>query len=187
MNAPLPLNRSRGRRRVRWWWIVGGLGLVLAVGVLWPSIAWWRLPPGIKQDIRAGMAARDIRDPRERLEVYLETRYGSLEDAGNRQDAFLDFFNVEHIDALQLMVRHSPADQRQANIDAMTKWLQRYRETMTPQEKAALRQRFEQAGGRQLLMQARGHYNRQDVYYRGQTAPVISELLKTIHSLEFRE
>jgi hypothetical protein len=92
----------------------------------------------------------------------------------------VDFFNIEHIKALQLMVRHSPEDQRRANILAMAKWVSSYRESLTAPELAALNARFQTPEGRAMLRQATAQYNSQDVQYRGQTAPVISQLLKTI-------
>lgn len=54
-------------------------------------------------DIRAGLAAHAIQDPDARLLRYLEARYGSMDDPAHRQDAFLDFFNLDHIKGLQLL------------------------------------------------------------------------------------
>ncbi len=140
------------------------------------------LPPELMQDIRAGIAARNIPDADERFEKYLELRYGPQSDPANRQKVFLDFFNLDHIRALQLMVKHSPENQRQANIDATAKWVEKYRESLTPQQRADLSARL-QSPGQTMLQQATAQYNSQDVQYRGQTAPVISQLLQTIASL----
>ena len=65
------------------------------------------------KDVRAGIAARHIADPDARLAKYLEGRYGSMDDPANRRKVFLDFFDVEHIKALQLLVRHSPEEHPQ--------------------------------------------------------------------------
>jgi len=132
------------------------------------------------QDIRAGIAARDIKDPDQRFEKYLEGRYGPQSDHANREKAFLDFFNVEHIRAMQFLVKHSPADKRQANIDASARWVAQFRQSLTPEQRADLGARLEAGGGNSMLAQATAQYNTQDVYYRGQTVSVISELLKTI-------
>ena len=72
---------------------------------------------GILQGIfRAGLAARPIKDPDARLHKYLEERYGPMSDADNRQKAFLDYFNVDHIKALQLMVKHDPEAQHPGSV-----------------------------------------------------------------------
>lgn len=143
-----------------------------------------RIPPEWIADIRAGMAARNEKDADGRLNRYLENRYGSQSDPTNREKVFVDFFNVEHIKALQLMVRHSPEAQRQDNINSMAEWVVDYRESLSEADRARLREQFGTDAGRVMLRQATAAYNVQDVRYRGQTAPVISELLKTIHSLQ---
>ena len=143
-----------------------------------------RLPPELMQDVRAGIAARHISDPDQRFEKFLEGRYGPLTDPANRQKAFLDFFNIDHIRAMQLMVKHSPENMRQANIDASAKWVEHYRQSLSAQERADLSGRLQSPEGRSMLQKATAQYNSQDVQYRGQTAPVISQLLKTIGSLQ---
>jgi hypothetical protein len=139
-----------------------------------------KLPPELMQDIRAGIAARNLPDADQRFEKYLAGRYGPQTDPANRQKAFLDFFNPEHIRAMQLLVKHSPPSQRQANINASAKWVEHYRESLTPAERASLRERLQSPAGQAMLRQATAQYNQQDVYYRGETAPVISQLLTTI-------
>ncbi len=158
---------------------------VLAVmgGVLFLAVR-RHIPPELMSDLRAGMAARGVRDPDQRLRQYLEHRYGPLEEPAHRKEAFLDFFNLDHIKALQLMVKHSPEAQRAANIQAMANWVASYRESLSPEERAELRAVFATPEGQVRLRQATAQYNSQDVYYRGQTAGVISELLNTIHSVQ---
>ncbi len=143
-----------------------------------------RLPPELSKDIRAGLAARRIQDADARFEKYLEVRYGPMSDPLNQQKAFLDYFNVEHIKALQLLVKHSPEAQRPQNIAAAARWVENYRESLTPDDRAALRARLHTPAGVEMLRRATAQYNSQDVHYRGQTAPVISQLLKTISSLQ---
>lgn len=143
-----------------------------------------RLPPEFSKDIRAGLAARRIQDPDARFEKYLEGRYGPMSDPLNQQKAFLDYFNVEHIKALQLLVKHSPEAQRPQNIAAAARWVENYRESLTLEDRAALRAKLQTPAGVEMLRRATAQYNSQDVHYRGQTAPVISQLLKTIHSLQ---
>ena len=173
-------------KRKRIFWRAAGIVLgVLVVGgaVLVYSVS-RRLPPEIMKDIRAGIAAREIPDAEQRLNKYLEVRYGSLTEPSNRDKVFVDFFNIEHIKALHLMVRHSPESQRQSNILAMADWVKSYRESLSPAQRAALNARFQTPEGRAMLRQATAQYNSQDVQYRGQTAPVISQLLKTINSTQ---
>ena len=143
-----------------------------------------RLPPELLKDIRAGIAARNISDADERFRKYLETRYGPQTDYANREKAFLDFFNVDHIRALQLMVKHSPDGQRQANIDATAKWVQQYRDSLSPQQRAGLSAQLQTPEGQSMLRKATAQYNSQDVQYRGQTAPVIAQLLTTIATVQ---
>jgi hypothetical protein len=66
----------------------------------------------------------------------------------------------------------------------MADWVKDYRESLSPAQRAALNARFQTPEGRAMLRQATAQYNSQDVQYRGQTAPVISQLLKTINSTQ---
>jgi len=170
----------------RFFWRVTGITiLVLTVaGAFVVHRLRHRLPPELMQDIRAGVAARNIADPDQRFQKYLEGRYGPMTDSANRQKAFLDFFNVDHIRALQLLVKHTPENLRQANINASAKWVEQYRQSLTASERADLTARLQLPAGRLMLQQATAQYNSQDVEYRGQTAPVISQLLKTISRLQ---
>jgi hypothetical protein len=164
------------------------MGIVVLFIMLAVAVAAYRLhrrlPPELMQDIRAGIAARNVSDADERFGKYLEERYGSMSDPANREKAFLDYFNVDHIRALQLLVKHSPDSQRQANINASAKWVQQYRESLTPQERAELSARLQSPEGQAMLRSATAQYNSQDVQYRGQTAQVLSQLLKTIASVQ---
>lgn len=148
----------------------------------------WRvrqaIPAGILADVRAGAAARHIADPDARLRKYLEGRYGSLDDAENRRKAFLDFFDLQHIQALQFLVKHAPEQRRQESIDAMARWLASYRESLSAEEQADLKARLGTDEGQAMLKRATAQYNSQDVQYRGSTAGVISELLRTIHHVQ---
>ncbi|HEU5123227.1 MAG TPA: hypothetical protein VFW05_04090 [Verrucomicrobiae bacterium] len=171
--------------RRRGWRIAGVVALLLiTVAAIFIVRLRQRLPPGMMKDVRAGIAARHIADPDARLAKYLEGRYGSMDDPANRRKVFLDFFDVEHIKALQLLVRHSPEEHRKESILAMSRWVEQYRQSLTPQERADLRQQFSGDQGRAMLHQATAQYNSQGVEYRGQTAPVISQLLKTLNSVQ---
>jgi len=167
----------QGKAKLRGiFWRVAGITIVVlaVVGAVVAYRIRQRLPPELMQDIRAGIAARNVPNADQRFQKYLEGRYGPQTDPANQQKAFLDFFNVDHIRALQLMVKHSPESQRQANINASAKWVEQYRQSLSAQSPA----------GRSMLQKATAQYNAQDVQYRGQTAPVISQLLKTISSLQ---
>ncbi len=177
--------QAKTRSRGVFWRVAGITIAVLAVvGAVVAYRIRQRLPPELMQDIRAGIAARNAPDADARFQKYLEGRYGSQADPANQQKAFLDFFNVDHIRALQLMVKHSPESQRQANINASAKWVEQYRQSLSPQARADLSVRLQSPAGRAMLQKATAQYNSQDVQYRGQTAPVISQLLKTIGSLQ---
>lgn len=158
--------------------------ILAAVGAgLWVR-ALRRYPPKeLMKDVRAGLAARHVREPQARVETFLEARYGSLSDPANRQKAFLDFFNVEHIRGLNFLVSHTPAEQKQANTQAMAQWIAHYRATMSPEERAALQAQLNSEAGRAMLRQATGQFQSQDVYYRGAQRAVIAELMTTLASL----
>lgn len=164
------------------------LGIMLVAILVIGAVLFYRirrqLPPELMQDIRAGIAARNIPDADQRFQKYLEGRYGSQTEYTNREKAFLDFFNIDHIRALQLMVKHSPESQRQANIAATAKWVEQYRKSLSPEQRAELTARLQTSDGQNMLRKATAQYNSQDVRYRGQTAAVISQLLTTIAILQ---
>jgi len=143
-----------------------------------------RLPAELMQDIRAGIASRDITDPKRRFEKFLEGRYGSQNDPVNQRNAFLGFFDKDHIKAMQFLVKHSAENQRQANINAAANWVQQYREGLTTQQRAELASSLLSPEGREAFKQGIALYNSQDVYYRDQSQPVASQLLKTIANLK---
>lgn len=173
-------------RRAKFWWLLGLSGCLIFACAAFVGLRILRHspPPGVMKDIRAGLAARHIADPDARLLTYMEERYGSMSDPAHRQEAFLDFFNVEHIRTLQLLVKHSPQARRQENIDAMARWIAAYRASLTSEERSALNARFQSGANDSLLKRATAQYNSQDVRYRGSTAPVISELLRTLREIE---
>ena len=171
---------------LKWAAVAASVGLVLVI-LAGLRLLEHRPPRGLMKDIRAGIAARDIEDPDLRLRKYLEGRYGSMDDPAHREAAFLDFFNLDHIKALQLLVRHSPEAHRQASIDAMARWLASYRAGLTAEERAALGARFQSGDGPAMLRRATAQYNCQDVRYRGSTVAVISELLRTVRECEARQ
>ena len=179
MRVPTPERTWSGKRKAALVLIVTLVFLVGAALWLRPGIPDYALP-----DIRAGLAARPIADPDQRLQKYLEARYGPLNDPATREKVFLDFFNVEHIKALQWLVQHVPDNRKAESIHAMARWVESYRNSLTPAERQALQQKFATDDGRAMLRRATAQYNSQDVEYRGQTAVVISQLLKTIHTAQ---
>jgi hypothetical protein len=167
-------------RKVLW---VGAVGtLIVALGVTFWIRTFHRYTPlEVVQDIRAGLAARHAPQPVER---FLELRYGPLTEPANRQKAFLDFFNVGHIEGLHIIVTHMQDEERQTNIAAMARWVAEYRRTMSAKEKQALNARLSTAEGRRMLRQATAQYLRQDVHYRAATAGVITELMTTVVAVQ---
>ncbi|MFO1513815.1 MAG: hypothetical protein U1F83_13005 [Verrucomicrobiota bacterium] len=162
-----------------------GLVALMAIAVIGYLKMFRGYPPQeLMQDIKAGVAVLEIKDADTRFAKYLEGRYGPMSEAANREKAFLDFFNPEHIRALQFMVAHSPQEQRRENISATARWVAQFRAQMTAAERAALREKLKSDSGHVMLKRATAQYNAQDIYYRGDTAPVISELLRTIHEVQ---
>ena len=148
--------------------------LVTAAGVHYLRT---HIPKEIIPDIRAAISARDIADPDARFKKYLESRYGSMDVPANRERAFEDFFNRDHITAMQLIVKHSPPDQRRANIRATANWLGNYRRNMSRQEAADLSNYFQSDEGRAALQGATAQFMNQDAEYRSATTPVINQLM----------
>jgi hypothetical protein len=158
------------------------LGILLGLGVWWWVARFHNYTPAeVVQDIRAGIAARKAPEPVER---FLELRYGPLTEAENRRKAFLDFFNVGHIEGLQLLVAHMEPGERRTNVAAMATWVRNYRQTLSPADKAALAARFKTDGGRRMLQRATAQYLAQDVRYRAETSVVITELMATIAEVQ---
>jgi hypothetical protein len=174
--------RRRITRILLW---TGGIGVVLVVAgaVFWIRTFHHYPPKEIMKDVRAGLAARHIREPQARVETFLESRYGPLTDPANRETAFLGFFDVDHINGLTFIVSHTPAAQKQANTQAMADWIANYRATMSSEERAALQSHLNSASGQAMLQRATAQYQRQDVYFRANQKPVIAELMTTLAEL----
>jgi hypothetical protein len=179
-HRPQGPNRRSGIKVVVWIAVIG-LAL-LALG----TAAWVRrfhryTPAEVVQDLRAGVAARHAPRPVER---FLELRYGPLTEATNRQKAFLDFFNVGHIEGLQIITRRMVPPQRQSNVTAMAQWIADYRQGLSPEEKASLAGYLQSEDGRLTLKRATAQYLSQDVHYRAATASVIKELMTTLAEVQ---
>ena len=159
------------------------MGLVLAA----LAVTWWvrrfprYTPVEVVQDLQAAVAVRNDQQPVER---FLELRYGPLSEPANRQKAFLDFFNVGHIEGLQIITSRMQEGQRQTNVAAMARWVANYRRTMSPEEKQELQVKLSSDEGRKMLRQATAQYLKQDVHYRNATAPVITELMTTLTAIQ---
>jgi hypothetical protein len=138
-------------------------------------------PEEVMLDIRAGIAVRNEPQP---LEPFLELRYGPMTDPANRRKAFLNFFNPEHIQGMNLLVSHMPAAKRQANINATAEWIARYRKNMTPEEKQSLGNYLRTKDAARTLQQATAEYLSQDVHYRAASAAVIAELMTTLAEVQ---
>ena len=176
----MTIRMQRRTKKIIW---VGTIGLLLiALGTgLWVRHFHRYTPVEAVKDLRAAAAVRNAPQPVER---FLELRYGSQTEPQNRQAAFLDFFNVGHIQGLQLITSHMPPGQRQTNIAAMAQWIAEYRKSMTPAEKEALRAHLCSEAGHARIQKATAQYLGQDVRYRAATAPVITELMTTLTTVQ---
>lgn len=162
---------------------MGGTALVLAAAavVLWIRHFHDYTPAEVALDIRAAVASRDAPKPVER---FLEVRYGPLTEPANRQKAFVDFFNVGHIEGLHVLVQRMPPEWRAGSIASMAQWVADYRRTLSAEEKASLRAYFQTDRGRTTLQEATAKYLSHDIHYRAATAPVIEELMATLAEIE---
>jgi hypothetical protein len=163
-------------RKVLW---VCAAGIVLAALAVtcWTRRFQSYTPIEALHDLQAAAQVRDAPRPVER---FLELRYGPMTDPANRQKAFLDFFNVGHIQGLNLLASALPNEQRQSNVTAMAQWVANYRTTMTPDEKAALAAYATSPVGRATLQRATLQYMQQDVRFRASTLRVTEEVMTTL-------
>jgi len=169
------------KRKVVLWLGVTGFALIALAVIFWLRTFRGYTPVEVVLDVRAGLQAQHAPQPVER---FLEIRYGPLSEPANRQRAFLDFFNVGHIQGLQIITSHMKGMQQQTNIAAMAQWVANYRRTMSPEERQALNAYFGSEAGRLALRRATAKYLGQNVYYRAATAPVITELMTTVSSVQ---
>lgn len=164
--------------------LLGGIGslLLLVAGAgLW---LWRTHRPELKTviaDLKAGAMARNAPQP---LERFMELRYGPMDQPENRRKAFLQFFDLAHMEGMYRLVGHMKEGQRQTNIAATARWIADYRQTMSTEEKATLAAYLNSDAGRGVLQQATAKYLARDVDYRGATAPVIAELMTTLATLQ---
>jgi hypothetical protein len=163
------------------WTAITGLLLVGVGAIFWVRRFHHYTPVEAIKDLRAAAAVGYSEKPVER---FLELRYGNLTDPANRQKAFLDFFNMGHIEGLYILVERTDPSYRQTSINGMAQWVADYRRTMSPEEKAALKSYAQSAAGRATIREATSYYLGQDVRYRVATAGVISELLKTLAEVQ---
>jgi hypothetical protein len=155
--------------------------LLVAGGVLWVRRFHRYTPAEAVQDLRAAALARYSPRPVER---FLEVRYGPLTEPANRQKAFLDFFNVGHIEGLYIIVGRMGGAYREARIASMAEWIAEYRSTMSPEEMESLRASISSEAGRATLQQATAAYLQKDVRFRAATASVIAELMATLAAVQ---
>jgi hypothetical protein len=159
------------------------LALIGAGSVFWARTFGHYSPREVFKDVRAGLAAKDIQQPKARVEAFLTARYGPLTEPANRQRAFLDLFNVEHTKALDLISGHTPASQKEADTRAMAEWVAQYRKTMSKAERAALRTCVNSESGKSMLKRSSAHYMAQEESVRNAQKPVMMELTATLTSL----
>jgi hypothetical protein len=163
--------------------VLGMVVLLGAGGLLWSRTFGHYSPREVFKDIRAGLAAKNIPQPKARVETFLAARYGPLTDPANRQRAFLDLFNVEHAKGLDFITRHTSASQKAADTQAMADWIAHYRKAMSKEERAALRACVNSESGRTMLQRSTAYYMAQDESVRKAQKPVMTELTTTVASL----
>lgn len=166
------------RRTKKVVWIGAGLLLTVVLGAsFWGRRFHDYTPAAALRDLRAAAGAEHAPRPVDR---YLELRYGPMTEPANRQRAFLDFFDIGHIEGLYLIVGYMGGEQKRTNIAAMAQWIADYRRTMSPQEKTTLGAYLGSDAGRATLRRATAQYLQKDVRFRAETAGVIEELMTTL-------
>lgn len=170
--------KRSGIKRLFW----AGAGLLLIMGA---CLALWTLrfptytPLAVAQDVRAASQAGSV-------EEFLELRYGPLTEPTNRQKAFLDFFNPDHLEGLYRIVSLLDGERKDAVVTAMSAWIADYRRGLTSKERETLRAYINSDAGRATIQKAAAAYLREDVAYRAATAPVVAELMATLVALQER-
>lgn len=155
---------------------------VVAALAFWWSHRWGHyLPSDAYRDVVAAMQVGDTKRPVER---FLEIRYGAMDNAQNRQKAFQEFFNVDHIEGLYQIVNRLPPETRQARIEEMARWVAQYRQNLSPSERQSLKAYFESETGRAAVRQARIQYMKKDHRFRADAVPVIQEMMLTLHVVQ---
>jgi hypothetical protein len=134
-------------------------------------------PADAVRDFRAAKQAQHAERPVER---FLDLRYGPQTDAANRRKAFVDFFNVGHIEGLYLIVGKNTDPNTRRLVDDTARIFTGYRQAMSPEDKQALMDYFNSDAGRGQIQQATAAYLAKDVHFRTVTAPVIQELMTTL-------
>jgi hypothetical protein len=127
--------------------------------------------------LRAASQVTNAQDP---YGNFLELRYGPQTNPTNREQALKDFFNVGHIEGLRLIVSHLKGPEAKTIITNVAETLSKYRQTMSPAEKAELGTYFYSDTGHTQIHQATSCYLSQDAQFRSTTSPVIEELLTTL-------
>jgi len=170
------------RRTKKILWVGGAALLIAALGAAW----WVRrfhtyTPLAALLDLRAAAQADGAERPVER---FLELRYGPLTEPANRQKAFLDFFDLGHIEGLHLIVNKMGGQEKPIIIDVMAQWIADYRHGLSAEEREALSAYLSSAAGRAQVHDATVRYLQKDVQFRAATAPVIQELMTTLAILQ---
>lgn len=169
--------------------LAGGLLALLAVlsAFLWIRTLGSYTPAAAYRDVRAAMqvsaelkAGKDERP----VERFLEIRYGPLADAGNYQAALRDFFNMDHIEGLYLVMKRLSQEDRQACLAEMAALISKRRQTMSAEEKEALRTYFDSAEGKAMVRQSTLGYLRKDSRFRTEAAPVVAQIMTTLSAIQ---
>lgn len=131
----------------------------------------------VAADLRAGAQSRHAPVPFDR---FIELRYGPMDNPTNRQKAFVAFFDPAHMEGMYRLVGYMKPEEREKNIAASARWIARYRESMTEEDKRSLAAWLRQPGTRHELERASGLYRSRDINYRAATEEVIKELMTTL-------
>ena len=115
---------------------------------------------------------------------WLASQFGPLDIAANREKAFLSFLDSKHIKIFGLEARLASAKQSRRDSETAARWIANYRATMTPEERADLRDRLNSDAGRAMLQQANAAFQSLDVSFRGNVTPAVAEVLATVAELQ---
>lgn len=178
MKPPKPNTKEQGTRTKKLLWAGGGAVVVLGlVAILWARRFHDYTPIEAALDLKAGFAARHAPVP---AKQFLELRYGPQTNPTNRTAAFIDLFNVGHIEGLYLIAGNRTDSGTRKGVEDIAQILRDHRQSMTPEEKQALADYFGSPLGKAQIQQATAGYQSKDARFRAMAAPIIQELMTTL-------
>lgn len=115
---------------------------------------------------------------------WLAHQYGPQDVPANREKAFLSYLDPASFKEFRRYARLRTPDQYRTDMQTTARWIEQYRCSMTPEERADLRATLNSDSGRAMLHAATAEFQSMDVSFRGSVKPVVAELMITLADLQ---